>query len=89
MQHDCSKLKSTRDLTADDNGAWQPTGKPCTWFKVIMSDNGKVEKLDHKPSVSNTKIYSLSIATMDGIQLQVTLKEWLQLLKVCRFNTVY
>ena len=59
---DCSKLASYKDLTADDNGAWQPTGKPCSWFKVLFDHDGKitkVHKLDHKPAVNSKGTYAL------------------------------
>lgn len=59
---DCSKLSSIKDLTADDNGAWQPTGKPCTWFKVIFDENKKITivyRLDHRPSVNTKNTFAL------------------------------
>ena len=59
---DTSKLASVKDLTADDNGAWQPTGKPCTWFRVLFDDSGnvsKVYKLSHKPAVLTKYTYAL------------------------------
>lgn len=59
---DTSKLESIKDLTADDNGAWQPTGKPCTWFRVLFDDCGgvsKVFKLQHKPGVLTPNVFGL------------------------------
>lgn len=59
---DTSKLESVKNLTADDNGAWQPTGKPCTWFRVVFDDSGGVSsvfKLPHKPAVLSKNVYGL------------------------------
>lgn len=59
---DCSRLGSPKDLTADDNGAWVPLGKPCTWFRVVFDENNqvsKVYKLPHKPAVTTTSTFAL------------------------------
>ena len=58
----CNRLQSYKDLSADDNGAWEPTGKPCVWFKIIFdkdSSVSKVYKLDHKPPVQSSEVYAL------------------------------
>ena len=58
---DTSKLASAKNLTADDNGAWQPTGKPCTWFRVLFEGDkvSEVYKLPHKPTVITKSTYGL------------------------------
>ena len=59
---DTSRLDSVKNLTADDNGAWQPTGKPCTWFRILFDEGGKVSKvykLPHKPAVSTKNTFAL------------------------------
>lgn len=59
---DTSKLESVKNLTADDNGAWQPTGKPCTWFRAVFNDSGGISKLFKlvcKPAVLTLNIFGL------------------------------
>ena len=58
---DTSKLASVKNLTADDNGAWQPTGKPCTWFRVLFEGKkvSEIIKLPSKPSVLTKNTFGL------------------------------
>ena len=57
----CSELESYKDLSSDDNGAWEATGKPCTWFKILFDNKqvSKIHRLEKKPAVKSSKVFSL------------------------------
>lgn len=57
----CSKLESCKDLSSDDNGAWEATGKPCTWFKILFDNKqvSKIHRLEKKPAVKSSRVFSL------------------------------
>jgi hypothetical protein len=76
---DTSKLESVKNLTADDNGALQPTEKPCTWIRVVFNNGGGVSnvfKLPHKPAVCLVCIATIIVIE----QVRISNKLWQLLL---------